>query len=58
MEILNNSIVSEKFGNLLVEAGLHIDDMQEKEWDIANKLLGKSDEISHAAGGKERKVIH
>jgi hypothetical protein len=53
--ILNDSIGSENFGNLIVQAGIRLD---EKEWDIANDLLKKSDEINHAAGGKENRKVH
>ncbi len=53
--ILNDSVEDERFGDLLVEAGIKL---EEKEWDVANKLLGKSQEISHAIGGREKKTIH
>lgn len=53
MAILSNSIGSEKFGHMLVEAGIKLNE----EWDIPNKLLSKSEEISHAAGGKNVKII-
>ena len=53
--ILNDTVGNQSFGDLLVEAGVKL---EEKEWDIANKLLEKSDEISHVVGGKDRKTIH
>ena len=53
--ILNDSVEGKAFGDLLVEAGVRL---EEKEWDIANKLLEKSEEISHAVGGKEKKTVH
>ena len=53
--ILKGSIENENFNNLLVSTGVKLDD---KEWDIANKLLEKSDEMSHAIGGKDKKIIH
>jgi hypothetical protein len=56
--ILNDTVASQSFGDLLAEAGVSIDNLGEKEWDIANKLLVKSEEISHAAGGRENKIVH
>ncbi len=56
--ILNERIGNENFGNLLVEAGLKLDNLDEKEWDIANKLLGKGEEISHAVGGLDKRTVH
>lgn len=53
--ILKGSVESENFNNLLVSAGVKLDD---KEWDVANKLLEKSDEMTLAMGGKDKKVIH
>lgn len=53
--ILNDAVGNERFGNMLVEAGVKL---EEKEWDIPNKLLVKSNEISHAVGGKDHKTIH
>ncbi len=53
--ILNDSISSEGFGNLLVQTGVKLED---NEWDIANKLLGKSEEMTHAIGGKDHKTVH
>ncbi|MBI2092013.1 MAG: hypothetical protein HYY43_00815 [Deltaproteobacteria bacterium] len=53
--ILNNTVGNINFGNMLVEAGIKLD---EKEWDIANKLLEKSEEISHVTGGKDKKMVH
>jgi len=53
--ILNDTIENEKFGNLIVEAGVRLDD---KEWDITNNLLKKSDEISHVVGGRETRIVH
>lgn len=53
--ILNDAVGNENFGDLVVEAGIKLDD---KEWDVANRLLGKSDEISHAVGGITKKTVH
>ena len=53
--ILNDSIEDEKFGNLIVEAGVRLDD---KEWDITNSLLKRSDELSLVVGGKETRTFH
>lgn len=53
--ILNDTVNSENFGNMLVEAGVRL---EEKEWDVPNKLLEKSEEISNAVGGRDRKTVH
>ncbi|PIR16837.1 MAG: hypothetical protein COV46_06725 [Deltaproteobacteria bacterium CG11_big_fil_rev_8_21_14_0_20_49_13] len=53
--ILNDTVNSENFGNMLVEAGVRL---EEKEWDVPNKLLEKSEEIKNAVGGKDRKTVH
>ena len=53
--ILDVAVNSENFGNMVVEAGVKL---EEKEWDVPNKLLEKSEEISHTVGGKDRKTIH
>jgi len=56
--IINDDVNGDEFGNMLVEAGVRLDDLKEKEWDVANNLLKKSDEIRHASGGKDNKIIH
>ena len=56
--IINDDVNGDEFGNMLVEAGVRLDDLKEKEWDVANNLLKKSDAIRHASGGKDNKIIH
>lgn len=53
--ILNDNVASESFGTLLVEAGVKLED---NEWDVANKLLGKREEITHVLGGSDNKTFH
>lgn len=53
--ILNDSIGNENFGNLVIESGIKLDDT---EWDIANELLKKSDEMNHAVGGQQEPLVH
>ncbi len=40
---------------MVVAAGLKLED---KEWDVANKLLKKSEEISRAVGGLDKRTVH
>ena len=54
-EILKEDIAGENFGNLLIETGVKLED---QEWDIPNKLLEKSNEVSHLIGGRDVKTIH
>ncbi len=53
--ILTDSIGNKDFGDMVVAAGVKL---EEKEWDIANKLLEKSEEICHAAGGRDKRTVH
>lgn len=41
-EVLDGNINSEKFAGLLIESGINPEGV---EWDIASKLLDKSDEM-------------
>ncbi len=54
-EIIKEDVAGESFGNLLIETGVKLED---QEWDIPNKLLGKSDELSHLIGGRDYKIVH
>lgn len=42
LEVLDGNIDSEKFATLLIESGLNPEGV---EWDVASKLLDKSDEM-------------
>jgi len=42
IEIAKGDIGGERFNQLLIEAGVHLDDV---EWDFANRLLGRSDRL-------------
>ncbi len=53
--ILTDSIGNKDFGDMVVAAGLKLED---KEWDVANKLLKKSEEISRAVGGLDKRTVH
>lgn len=53
--ILTDSTDRKDFGDMVVAAGVKL---EEKEWDIANKLLEKSEEICHAAGGRDKRIVH
>lgn len=53
-EILNQDVNSEKFAALLVETGIRLESL---EWDMANKILGRGDEInSHLK--KVQYIVH
>lgn len=43
MEVINQDINSEKFVALLVETGVRLESL---EWDMANKILVKGDQIN------------
>jgi len=43
LEVLAGNIDSDNFARLLVETGVNLDSY---EWDVANKLLEKHDEIN------------
>ena len=43
LEVLAGNIDSDNFARLLVETGVNLDSY---EWDVANKLLEKQDEIN------------
>ncbi len=43
MEILNGDVDGDRFSSLLIETGINIDSY---EWDVANKLLEKGEEIN------------
>ncbi len=45
LEILRDNIGSHRFNMLLVQTGIRLDTI---EWDIANKILGKGDELNHS----------
>lgn len=54
MEVLNENISSEKFVSLLVVTGIRL---ESPEWDMANKILEKGDEIN-AHMKKSRRSVH
>jgi len=43
IEIAKGEIRGQRFNHLLLESGIYLD---EKEWEAANRLLGKSDQFS------------
>lgn len=43
MEIINQDVNSDRFVSLLIETGIKLESL---EWDMANKILGKGDEIN------------
>jgi len=43
MEIINEDVSSEKFATLLIETGIRLESL---EWDMANKILERGDEIN------------
>ena len=51
--VLNDNVVSQQFNELLIETGVSL---ESSEWDVANKILGKADEILHLVGGKEHSL--
>ncbi len=46
IQIALGEIRGERFNELLLEAGVHLDDM---EWEFANRLLGQSDQVMNLA---------
>lgn len=54
MEVLNQDLDSEKFLSLLVETGVRLESL---EWDMANKILIKGDEI-HSHMKRNRDILH
>jgi hypothetical protein len=46
IEIAKGEIRGDRFNELLLEAGIYLD---EYEWEAANRLLGRSDQILHIA---------
>jgi len=42
IEIAKGDIGGERFNQLLLETGVYLDDV---EWEYANRLLGKSDQL-------------
>lgn len=46
-ELLRDDVGSERFNRLLLQSGITLDS---REWNVANKILGKSDEINHSLG--------
>lgn len=46
-ELLRDDVGSERFNRLLLQSGITLDS---SEWNVANKILGKSDEINHSLG--------
>lgn len=47
VEILTDNVGSERFTALLLETGVRLDTV---EWDIANRILEKSDEMKNVLG--------
>lgn len=43
MEIVNQDVGSDKFVSLLIETGIRLESL---EWDMANKILERGDEIN------------
>ncbi|MBI5298744.1 MAG: hypothetical protein HY877_00375 [Deltaproteobacteria bacterium] len=54
IEVLNDNILSQQFNELLLETGVSLDS---SEWDVANKILERADEIMVLAGGKNH-LLH
>jgi hypothetical protein len=46
IEIAKGDIGGDRFNRLLIEAGVYLDDI---EWEFANRLLGKSDQLQTMA---------
>lgn len=51
LEILDGDVGSDRFTHLIIETGINLDSI---EWNIATKMLGKSDEIFSTLGNKPR----
>ena len=49
IEVLKDNVVSQQFNELLIETGVNL---ESPEWDAANKILGKADEILLSVKGK------
>lgn len=47
IEIAKGEIGGSRFNHLLIETGIYLD---EREWEVANKLLGESDQFLSLAG--------
>lgn len=43
IEILEQNLNGDRFTNLIIESGIKLDS---NEWDVANKILEKADEVS------------
>ncbi|MBI2343223.1 MAG: hypothetical protein HYV02_02625 [Deltaproteobacteria bacterium] len=52
-EILMENVESERFSFLLIRTGIHLDTI---EWDMANKILEKGDEIRNLISGHTHTV--
>lgn len=53
MEVINQDVNSDKFVSLLIETGVKLESL---EWDIANKILGKGDEINAHYKNTKQKI--
>lgn len=49
LEVINDNVVSQQFNELLIETGVSL---ESPEWDVANKMLERADEILLSVGGK------
>lgn len=54
LAVLTNRISTDRFTDLLVQTGIRLDTI---EWDVANKILEKGDEIRHALG-RHSETLH
>lgn len=50
LAIIDDKINGENFTNLLIETGIKLESF---EWDIANKMLGKRDEMKVSLGSNQ-----
>ena len=54
MEVVKGNVDSQRFACLIIETGIIL---ESHEWDVANDLLKKGDEIAHLAKCTE-KTLH
>lgn len=51
LEIVAGDVGSDRFTHLLFQTGVHLDNA---EWDVANRILGKGDQIISQLGHNSR----
>ena len=50
LEVLNDTVLSQTFNELLIETGVSLDS---PDWEVTNKMLSLADKILLSLGGKK-----